>query len=75
MVPRHDEELSLARQNLKWNFKPFVIPKEIYDKWDYKTKGSRLEKNWSQIFNSYKKKYQNNLANYKEKKSRIKSSF
>ena len=75
-APLGDEELSLARQNLKWNFKPFVIPKEIYDKWDCKIKGSRLEKNWNQMFNSYKKKYPKQFSELqRRKKSRIKSSI
>ena len=64
----------MARQNLKWNFKPFVIPKEIYDKWDCKTKGSRLEKNWNQMFNSYKKKYPKQFITYPVSESLMNSS-
>tara|TARA_Y100000996_G_scaffold406532_1_gene382975 strand:- start:2274 stop:4271 length:1998 start_codon:yes stop_codon:yes gene_type:complete len=75
-APLGDDELALARQKLKWNFAPFVIPKKIYDKWDCKIKGARVEKKWNQKLNSYKKKYPKQFNELqRRKKSRIKNSI
>ena len=45
--PLGDEEILLVRKKLKWNSKPFEIPKEILDEWrDIGKKGELLEKKW-----------------------------
>ena len=44
--PLGDEEIKLVRKKLKWNNKPFEIPKEVLDEWrKIGNKGEGLEKN------------------------------
>ncbi|MEC9206257.1 MAG: transketolase [Pseudomonadota bacterium] len=56
-APLGSEEVDLTRRNLKWNHKPFHIPKAIYQKWDFTKKGNLLEKAWGKKFERYKKMY------------------
>ena len=45
--PLGDEEISLVRKKLKWNYKPFEVPNEILDEWrEIGNKGEQLEKKW-----------------------------
>jgi transketolase len=47
--PLGDDEIALVRKKLKWNNKPFEIPKEILDEWKkIGEKGEQLEKNWQE---------------------------
>ncbi len=56
--PLGEEEISLVRKKLKWNFKPFEIPKNILNTWrEIGQKGAKLEENWKEKFN----KKNNNL--------------
>ena len=50
--PLGEEEITLVRKKLKWNNKPFEIPKEILDEWrKIGDKGELLEKKWQEIIN------------------------
>ena len=56
--PLGEEEIALVRKKLKWNFKPFEIPKDILNTWrEIGQKGAKLEKNWKEKLN----KKNNNL--------------
>ena len=47
--PLGDEEIKLVRKKLKWNNKPFEIPKEVLDEWrKIGNKGEELEKKWQE---------------------------
>ena len=46
-------EIDATRKNLGWNHEPFVIPQDVYDGWDAKTKGEGLEKLWNNKFAEY----------------------
>ncbi|XRX43173.1 MAG: transketolase [Buchnera aphidicola (Tetraneura sorini)] len=51
-------EVELTRKKLNWkNTDSFKISKEIYKAWNAKEKGIRLEEEWNNLINSYKKKY------------------
>ncbi|XRY30627.1 MAG: transketolase [Buchnera aphidicola (Tetraneura akinire)] len=51
-------EVELTRKQLNWkNTDSFKISKEIYREWNAKEKGARLEEEWNNLINSYKKKY------------------
>ena len=46
------EEITLVRKRLKWNNKPFEIPKEILEEWKkIGDKGELLENKWQEIIN------------------------
>jgi transketolase len=46
-------EVEATRAHLGWKHEPFVIPQDVYDGWDAKTKGEGLEKLWSNKFAEY----------------------
>jgi transketolase len=56
-APLGKEEIKLLRQELKWEHPPFVIPKEVYEQFDHKTKGQQTEEEWLKLFNQYEAKY------------------
>ena len=70
-APLGDEELSLARQKLKWNFKPFVIPKEFMTNGIVKLKALDLKKTGTKCSIYIRKNIQNNLANCKGEKNHV----
>ncbi|QJC28991.1 transketolase [Enterobacteriaceae endosymbiont of Plateumaris rustica] len=51
--PLGEIEISLTRKKLNWNYKPFIIPKFIYDKWNAKDIGNLKELKWINKFNEY----------------------
>ena len=54
-APLGNTEVELTRDNLKWNYKPFEIPKYIYKEWSAIKSGATLESKWNKSFKSYKK--------------------
>ena len=60
--PLGDEEISLVRKKLKWDSKPFEVPKEILDEWrEIGNKGVQLENKWLEIINKKNPKIKNDL--------------
>ena len=54
-APLGEDEIRATRENLGWDYEPFVIPDEYYAAWDAKEKGARLEQEWNDKFAAYKK--------------------
>lgn len=52
-----ESEIKLVRQELGWDYPPFVVPQEVYQEFDCKTKGQKLEDDWNMLFENYKKSY------------------
>jgi len=46
-------EVEATRKNIGWNHAPFVIPQEVYDGWNARAKGAKLEQSWNTIFDAY----------------------
>ncbi len=45
------DEINLVRKKLQWNYKPFVIPKNLINEWrKIGKKGIRFEKKWNKIY-------------------------
>ncbi len=60
--PLGEEEITLVRNRLKWNDKPFEIPKEILEEWKkIGDKGELLEKKWQEVINKKKPQIKDNL--------------
>ena len=53
-APLGESEVKLTRESLGWNYKPFHIPRHIYDEWNAKKSGMTLEKQWIKKLRSYK---------------------
>ena len=58
-APLGDEELKETREVLGWNYKPFEVPQEVYDFWNFKEEGASLNDSWNKLIKDYKKKYPN----------------
>jgi len=52
-APLGEEEVEATRKNLGWEHPPFVIPREVYDAWDARETGRRLQKDWEERFAAY----------------------
>lgn len=55
--PLGEKEVEGTRKNLNWPYPPFVIPEEIYHRFDAKEKGKAEESKWHDLFHNYKKQY------------------
>ena len=62
-----DAEVAASRPHIGWNHLPFEIPKEIYDMWDGRNKGKKLEAEWTQKLDEYTKKYPSEAAEFKRR--------
>ena len=62
-----EEEVTASRASIGWNYPPFEIPKEVYDAWDGRAKGKRIEAEWDQKLNEYTKKYPSEAAEFKRR--------
>ncbi len=52
-APLGNDEIALARKELKWNHAPFEIPADIYAEWDAKEAGKAVEAEWDKRFAAY----------------------
>ena len=62
-----EEEIAATRASIGWNYPPFEIPKEVYDAWDGRAKGKKIEAEWDQKLNEYTKKYPSEAAEFKRR--------
>lgn len=61
-APLGDVEIAETRQSLNWEHIPFEIPDEIYNVWNAKIKGEKLEQDWQRCFTDYQNKYPEQAA-------------
>ncbi|MCT8832790.1 transketolase [Glaesserella parasuis] len=66
-APLGDAEIAAAREYLKWEHAPFVIPAEIYAEWDAKAKGLLAEKEWNAKFAAYETAYPELASEFKRR--------
>jgi len=56
--PLGPDEVKATRENLGWNYEPFVIPEDALNYWRKAIdRGAKIEDEWNQLFASYKEKY------------------
>ena len=65
-----EAEIKLVRQELGWDYSPFVVPNEVYQEFDCKDKGQTLEGEWNKIFATYQKLYPELALEFKRRNSR-----
>ena len=64
-APLGEEEATLTRQQLGWNYGPFEIPQEAYDQYRKAIdQGARLESEWNQALANYRSQYPNEAAEF-----------
>jgi transketolase len=52
-----EAEVAATRANIGWNYPPFEIPKDVYEGWDARGRGAKLEAEWNRKFAGYAKAY------------------
>ncbi len=52
-----DEEIAATREAIGWPYAPFEIPQEIYDAWDHRAEGKKIEEEWQTMYDAYKQAY------------------
>ncbi|SFM31419.1 transketolase [Nitrosomonas communis] len=62
-----EEEIAATRPHIGWHHLPFQIPQEVYDAWDARAKGQKLESEWNNKFAEYEKKYPEEAAEFKRR--------
>ena len=66
-APLGDAEIAAAREYLGWEHAPFVIPQDIYQEWDGKSKGASAQQSWNDSFAAYAKAYPELAAEFKRR--------
>ena len=47
------EEVAATRAAIGWEYEPFHIPQDIYDRWDAREKGAQREQAWEEKMSAY----------------------
>lgn len=63
-APLGEDEIVATKKALGWNYGPFEVPADIRSLWDATEQGAKLEKEWNDLFASYKAKYPELAAEY-----------
>ena len=59
-----EAEVAATRANIGWSHDPFVIPQDVYEGWDARTKGTGLESLWDNKFAEYARAYPAEAAEF-----------
>ncbi|CAG4884580.1 transketolase 1, thiamin-binding [Georgfuchsia toluolica] len=65
--PLGEAEIAAVRPHIGWNFAPFEIPQDVYDIWNAKKKGAKLESDWCQRLDLYAKDHPDLAAEFKRR--------
>lgn len=65
--PLGDDEISLVRERLKWNYQAFNLPDAIYRKWDASELGERLESEWDALVEAYSQAHPELASEFKRR--------
>ncbi|MCQ9327620.1 transketolase [Neisseria dentiae] len=63
-APLGAEEIEATRKHLGWHYGAFEIPQEVYDGWNAKEKGAKLENGWNALFAEYQAKFPEKAAEF-----------
>ena len=66
-APLGDDEITLTRERLGWDYAPFEIPKTIYGGWNAREKGTVAESAWNEQFAAYQAEYPELAAEYQRR--------
>ncbi len=66
-APLGAEEIAATRANLGWNHPPFEIPQAVYEGWNAKPRGAKLEAQWNEKFAAYARAHPQFAAEFKRR--------
>ncbi|WP_373796901.1 transketolase [Neisseria dentiae] len=69
-APLGAEEIEATRKHLGWNYGAFEVPQEVYDGWNAKEKGAKLENDWNALFAEYQAKFPEKAAEFVRRMNR-----
>ena len=64
-----NDEIALTRENLGWKHAPFEIPGDIYEGWDAKEIGAKVESDWNDRFENYRREFPELAAEFERRMS------
>ena len=56
-APLGANETKLVRKLLQWDYPEFTIPTSVYQQFDFKTEGAKLNTDWNAMFDNYTQEY------------------
>ncbi len=63
------DEVAATRAAIGWSHAPFEIPQAVYDGWDARANGAKLEKKWQRVARAYAKAHPAEAAVFKRRAS------
>ena len=58
------EEVQAVRKTLNWSFDAFEVPDRLYQEWDCRARGAKLQQAWTELFDAYQRDYPELAAEY-----------
>ncbi|MGN6312931.1 MAG: transketolase [Rhodanobacteraceae bacterium] len=68
-APLGKDEIAAARDQLGWNWPPFVVPDEYYAAWNARDKGAQRESEWNALFERYRAAHPELAAEFERRMS------
>ncbi len=65
--PLGAEEVAATRAAIGWPYPPFEVPQEVYEAWDARGRGVRLEAAWQERFTAYGRKFPDLAAQFRRR--------
>jgi transketolase len=65
-----EEEVALTRIELGWEHEAFEIPDEVYQGWDHRVSGQKLEDDWKEKFVAYRNEHPELAAEFERRTNR-----
>ena len=62
--PLGNDEVQLTREHLGWTHPPFVVPNDVYSRWNASERGAAAEADWTTRFDAYRAEYPELAAEY-----------
>jgi transketolase len=62
-----NDEIALTRENLGWKHAPFEIPADVYEGWDAKEIGAKVESDWNDRFEKYRSEHPELAAEFERR--------
>ncbi len=62
-----EKEVAAVREHLVWDAIPFDMPAPIYQAWDFKARGAKLEAEWNELFAKYRAQYPELAAEFERR--------
>ena len=66
-APLGAEEVAATRANIGWPYPPFEIPRHVYEGWNARERGARLQREWNSLFDAYARAYPQLAAEFRRR--------